>query len=497
MPLNRNILFLLLLFVLTAGIVTLRQADGLKGIPACRGCNVIVISLDQVRAKSLPCFGYAQNTAPNLCRLAAKSHVFTNAYATASRTLDSHFSMVTSLYPGTHTMTLPYSSKLPADVPTIAARMKQEGYMTYFFGPDWDPHLPLTRGLERGFDKTFAADDPKRWIEVIDSLATPAGTLKQPAFFFMHTYMAHEPYIPESEDLKLFYDGPDRKQMSYEELCVFTYTRLTSIHPDLAVSPSIPMYCDKLTAYQEKNSGSFNDFNDIYTVFNDKYWHQFDDMPKSEKARYTHALYIAQIHALDRELGKFFAYLEKKKLMDNTMIIIVGDQGDEFFEHDLYSHGWSLYNEVLHVPYIVYVPGTASSRSDKLVSLVDIMPTVFQVLRKKLSVQIAGIGVFSSKKHRMIIAEHVSDGALALRTDAYTLIRRIAGESVKIELFDIRNDPGEQINISKDNDTVVELMLNEYKKLKKSFPAYSNTSGPLPTWLKEEDKKRLLESGYF
>lgn len=498
MPLNKKIVFpFILLFIVIAGAAVLQSKDIMRGIPACKGCNVIVISLDQVRANSLPCFGYAQNTAPNLCRFAARSHVFTNAYATASRTLDSHFSMVTSLYPSEHTMTLPYSSKLPSDVPTIASLMKKEGYVTYFFGPEGDPHLPLTMGLDRGFDKTFYADDPKSWMQTIDSLATPAGTLVQPVFFFMHTYMAHEPYMPDPEDLKLFYDGPDRKRMTYEELCRYTYTRLTDIHPELAVSPRIPTYCEKLDAYQEKNAQSFNDFNDMYTVFNDKYWHQFDDLPKSEKAKYTHALYIAQIHMLDTELGTFFTYLERKKLLDNTMIVIVGDQGDEFFEHDSYSHAWSLYNEVLHVPYIVYVPGSAPSRSDKLVSVVDIMPTVFQVLRKKLSVPVAGIGVFSSKTHHMVVAEHVSDGALALRTNAYTLIRRIVRGAFQLELFDIRTDPGEQINIFKDNSNVVESMLNEYKELKKSFPVYSRGSDPLPTWLKEEDKKRLLESGYF
>lgn len=490
---------LLFSLLLSVSAVAALQSGVFRTTVQCKGCNVIVISLDQVRAKSLPCFGYTQNTAPNLCGLAARSHIFTNAYATASRTHDSHFSMITGLYPSTHTMTLPYASKLPGEVPTLAEIMKQQGYRTYFFGPAGDPHLPLTRGLDRGFDQTFLADDPQSWIQSMEAVATGAGSMNKPAFFFMHTYMAHEPYIPNPEDLKLFYTGKDVPQMTHEQLCKYTYGRLVSSRPDIAsyTSGVGGGYCDKLVFYADNNSKNLDDFDDVYSIFNDQYWRQFEILPKKERATYTHALYSAQIHMLDTELGKFFDYLERKKAFQNTSIIIVGDQGDEFFEHDSYSHGWSLYNEVLHVPLIVYVPGSGSGTSNKLISLVDIVPTVLRIVQKKLTATVAGIDIFSRASHAMIIAEHVSDGALALRTDRYTLIRRILNGAFQIELYDIVNDPGEQKNIFRGNTKIVEALLKEYGNVQKTFPKFHSISDPLPTWIDEDNRKRLIESGYF
>lgn len=468
-------------------------------IPACLNCNVIVISLDQVRAKTLPCFGYSQNTAPNLCAFAAKSRVFTNAYTTASRTHDAHFSMITGLYPSVHTMTLPYASMLPDVVPTFAGLMKNENYRTYFFGPVGDPHLPLTRGMERGFDATFNADDPDIWITTMDQIATDSAAQKKPAFYFMHTYIAHEPYMPTQKDLALFYDGPPHAQMSYEDVCSASYKRLLELHPDevASVPGSNQNYCTLLDEFQNRKIDTFESFNDMYALFNDAYWHQFDDLTKKEKARFTHALYAAQIYELDKKLGKFFAYLSSKRLLDNTMIVIVGDQGDEFFEHDSYSHGWSLYEEVLHVPFIVYVPGSRPAISHRLVSVVDILPTVFDVIGDTLRPVVNGLSVFSNNVHSMILAEHVSDGALKLITDRYTLIRRVKGGAFDVELYDRKTDPGEQRTIFKNHVDTVKILLQEYKLMREKFPVYGSVQNPLPTWLKDSDRENLIKSGYF
>lgn len=468
--------------------------------PICKGCYVIVISLDQVRAKSLPCFGYAQNTTPNLCSFAATSYMYTNAYTTASRTHDAHFSMITGLYPSLHTMTMPYVSTLPNNIPTLAERLKMQGYQTYFFGPVGDPHLPLTKGLERGFDKTFDADTPSAWAESMESIATQSGTSHAPKFFFMHTYDAHEPYIPDAKELSLFYDGPVRKQMSFNDLCRFTYTKLVSIHPQIQSDKEVALedYCAAIFAYQEKYAKSFDEYNDTFSIFNDEYWQQFDDLPPEEKARYTHALYIAQLHSLDASLGRFFTYLTKNNLLKNTVVIIVGDQGDEFFEHNSYSHGWSLYNEVMHVPFIVYVPGGGFGRSNKLVSIVDIVPTVLEVVGVSRDVVTSGLSVFSSKMHDMIIAEHVSDKALKLQTDRYSLIQRVEEGAVKTELFDRQKDPDEQHNIVADHNDIVEKMRTDYSAMKSYAPVRSNEiKSPFPTWMNDEDKKDLIETGYF
>lgn len=459
----------------------------------------MLISLDQVRAKSLPCFGYTQNTMPNLCSFTGKSHTFTNAFATASRTEDSHFSMITGLYPRTHTMNLPYSSLLPGDIPTLAEILQGIGMDTYFLGPSKDPHLPLDRGLGRGFTKTFEADDPDAWIKTLDVLATPSGKLAKQSFFFMHTYLAHEPYLPDDSSVSRFYSGPVRKRMTYDDICLLTYEKLVSMHPEIGgIAPGdTGAACKKIEEYQIVGAATYQDYNNIYSIIIDEYWRQFDDMPSVDKAAYLHALYAAQLYGLDAELGKFFSYLDRKNMMQNTIIIIVGDQGDEFFEHGSYSHGGTLYDEVLRVPYIVYIPKSGDSVSSRLVSLVDIVPTILDLLDKPTLSHLAGVSVFSSLTHRLVLAEHVTDGMLAVITSRYKLIRRIAGGETDLELYDLHHDPDERNNLARSNRKVIEVIYGAYKNLQSQFPIFTAVSDPLPSWVDEDDRKTLIESGYF
>lgn len=491
--------FFIIGFLLTvvAGAMLFRSAY--TSVPLCKDCNIMLISLDQVRAKSLPCFGYSSNTMPGLCTFAKNSHVFTNARATASRTHDSHFSMMTSLYPETHTMNLPYSSILPDGIPTLAESLKSLGYQTYYFGVTKDPHLPLDRGMERGFASIYEADDPQSWIATLEALALEPGKLKKKSFFFMHTYMAHEPYMPDDNTLSLFYEGESRSRMTYDDLCLLTYTKLISLRPELAGGghSNKKNNCDKLADFQGMSGKTYDEYNDVYTIINDEYWRQFDHLTKAEKSEYIHALYSAQLYILDQELTKFFTYLSEKNFMKNTVVIIVGDQGDEFFEHDSYSHGNTLYDEVLRVPFVVYIPDGGKGRSDRLVSLVDILPTIHHIIDIPVSFAVSGISVFSPMRHLAVLAEHASDGAVAVITNRFKLIRSIVDGKPSVMLYDLQRDSGETANIVKEHGAVAASLLRVYRQLQQGFPDIAPRSDPLPSWINEEDRKTLIESGYF
>lgn len=493
----RYIRIIVVLLLITSIVLFVRYKYA--STPLCKDCNVMLISLDQVRAKSLPCFGYRQNTMPGLCAFAKKSYVYTNAYATASRTHDSHFSMMTSLYPETHTMNLPYSSILPEGIPTLAESLKGLGYQTYYFGVTKDPHLPLDRGMERGFTSIYEADDPGSWVATLDALAQEPGKLRKKSFFFMHTYMAHEPYMPDDETLSRFYNGAEKKRMTYDDLCALTYAKLMSLRPELASGRrnDTRNTCDKLAEFQGMSNKTYDDYNDVYTIINDEYWKQFDYLSKEDKSEYIHALYSAQLYNLDQELTKFFAYLTEKNFIENTVVIIVGDQGDEFFEHDSYSHGNTLYNEVLHVPFMVYIPKSRAERSGRLVSLVDIFPTIYDVLGSRMTVPVSGISVFSPARHMAVLAEHVSDGAVAVITNRFKLIRSIVGGKATDMLYDLRRDPAEKINLVEKHGGVVSALLRVYRVLQRGFPDIAPRSDPLPSWINDQDRKTLIESGYF
>jgi len=125
------------------------------------------------------------------------------------------------------------------------------------------------------------------------------------------------------------------------------------------------------------------------------------------------------------------------------------------------------------------------------------MPTILGAIGKKSPKKISGIDVFSARSHLMVIAEHVNDGALSLRTDRHSLIVREADGETEVELYDTDADFDERTNIAAENKIIVTRLLGLYKKLRSGFPTYPRISYPLPTWINEQDRQELIESGYF
>ena len=142
-----------------------------KPFKGCRNCNVILVSLDTLRADSLACYGYFRDTAPNLCNFAKENVLFLNSYSNADSTLPSHFSIFTSLYPSSHGVTEILRYELSPGITPLAQFLKNNGYETVFVGQENDPSFPLDKGLGRGFDKIiYNVEDPKQWTDGLESL---------------------------------------------------------------------------------------------------------------------------------------------------------------------------------------------------------------------------------------------------------------------------------------------------------------------------------------
>ncbi len=464
----------------------------------CKNCNVILISIGPLRAKSLPCYGYEKDSAPNLCRFGSQSVLFTDANATASKTLDASFSMMTSLYPESHHMNVPFVSVLDSRIETLPQILERSGYRTYFLGPIGDPHLPLSLGFGRGFDEVHNADDPNSWIQTLDEINAKTPLTKQRFFAFLHTYAVHEPYLPKEESFRKFYSGSARIPVSSEALCAFTVNKLTSIHPDRFVSlPRTGNSCDSLSAYQKRFAGSEKDFDETYTITNTAYWDMFAALAPDEKARYTHALYLATIYEFDQELQRFFDDARTHGLFKNTMVVITGDHGDEFYEHGDFSHGGTLYDEVIHVPLIISVPGLPAAKVDKLVSSVDVMPTILDVLGIRPPSYISGINILSSRLHRLILSEHVSDGLMAMMTRRYKMTSYQNGPRRGRELFDRESDPGEQKNLNTKKSDIVVSLLHLWGIYQLRLPSFTSQQKSLPIWLHPQERQQLIRTGYF
>ena len=108
-----------------------------------------------------------------------------------------------------------------------------------------------------------------------------------------------------------------------------------------------------------------------------------------EDRDYSRALYDAQILYVDQKLKDFFAEIEKKRLLENSLVIVLSDHGEAFGEHKFWGHGWTLYEEMTHIPLLLRFPGEeyAGRVIEERVSLVDIAPTVADYLELPLAEQ--------------------------------------------------------------------------------------------------------------
>lgn len=458
----------------------------------CKDCNVILISLDTLRAKSLPCYGYEKNTAPNLCEFAKKSFMFKKVYTPSSKTQDSHFSIFTGLYPISHGMNIPFTSVLDKSIKTLPQIMEENGYVTLFSGPLADPHLPLERGFERGFDYIESGDESRYWLDKMKK----NNLLNRKFFAFLHTYRVHEPYIPQKENIAKFYPGGPLIYVTRNDLCKKAYDKLKSQYPDRFNNLKLldKNYCNVYRDYNSKYAVNWNDEKESYLARLDPYWEEFSSLDDSVKKEYTHALYATSIYEMDLELGDFFKSLEDYNLLDKTIVAITSDHGEEFFEHGGHSHAGNLYNESIQVPLIVFVPKIKPQVLDKLASSVDIVPSILSILGIKPPENITGINLFSARENKFVIAQHVS-------VDLHTIISKkwkFILDGNEKELFDLVNDPAEKIDLASKNKNIADELENKLRNYLLKLPKFDSTNKePFPTWINEEQRKKLIETGYF
>jgi arylsulfatase A-like enzyme len=186
-------------------------------------------------------------------------------------------------------------------------------------------------------------------------------------------------------------------------------------------------------------------------------------------------LYDAGIRQMDAELGRLLLFLRTEGLLDECLLILTSDHGEEFLDHGGVLHNRTQYQEMLHVPLILRGPGLpAGQRIETPVSLVDVAPTVLGVLGEAPPTALDGVdlsplwrsgeeaGEGTRYRDRVLFAEadfnRVSTNVIqAVRRGRYKLLRnRLTGG---VELYDLRTDPGEQTDVSDRHPEVVDELL--------------------------------------
>jgi len=295
--------------------------------------NLVLISIDTLRADRLGCYGYDLATSPNLDAFAERSMRFERAYTTDAWTLTAHASMLTGLGPLAHGVDREVA--LSTQVPTLAERLADAGYTTLGV-VDSCVWLDQRYGLGRGFDAyRVVKGDARVKAREAQYLLDRAGDA--PFFLFFHVYDVHSdwehlPYEADPEDhaaLAGWYEG-EFQACDDEGRCASEYL-------------------------QALNSRG--------------------EVLEGADRRYLASLYDAGVRSLDRRLGELFAALEERGVFENSVVILTSDHGEEFFEHGKCLH--STHHEVcVRVPLLVRTPDTQGEVSRSLSSSVDLAPTL-------------------------------------------------------------------------------------------------------------------------
>jgi arylsulfatase A-like enzyme len=290
--------------------------------------NVILISIDTLRADRLGCYDYDKEISPNIDSFASEGIQFTKAISQSAWTLPAHASLFTGLYPSVHGA---YNSRrnLSSSYLTLAEILYNSGYSTAAF--TGAGYLNPKYGFKQGFENykrfhTLDSEDIWQYIENRNG---------EPFFLFLHTYTVHDYYVPD-----------ELMERINDEFC--------------------------------KN---FNDWQSI-KQFLSKYCIEDLGDESSDTLDCLKNRYDLSILYIDQQFGSLMNGLADRELLEKTLVILLSDHGEEFGEHSRTGHGKTLYNEQIHIPLLIRVPGRIPENQViyDIIELIDVFPTILEYL---------------------------------------------------------------------------------------------------------------------
>ncbi len=427
------------------------------------GPNIILVSIDTLRADHLGCYGSPRDTSPNIDRLARDGIRFRQAIAASSWTIPSTASMLTGLTPSRHGAIKVHAGAVADDYPTLAELLWDVGYDTAAFTEGG--FLLPGFGFARGFDRYDAPsrgngmlernlEETKHWIDQHQN---------RRFFLFFHTYAVHIPYAPPPPYDTMFdpgYQGPFAK----------AFTR------------------DDQTAHL-----------------------QGDDLPMPV-VRHLEALYDGGIRYLDARFEGLREHLESTGLASRTCIILTSDHGEEFREHgNLYHQHAKLFEELVRVPLIVWCPQRfAGGRViEEPVSGTDITPTILDLVGAAIPGELDGISFAPTLRGQNPAAGRITvsevDGSwekregtvVALRTTAHKFVR--TPWKLPPALYDLVNDPRETRDVGGEQGDVLGRLADVFQSTvlpRQQLQAAKPQPTPGGQALDEAALERLRALGY-
>ena len=377
--------------------------------PACADCNVLLITMDAVRADHLPCYGYAADTAPNVCGLAKEGTLFTNALSQSAWTLAAHASILTGVYPHEHRAENG-STPIHDEGPRLARILSRNRYAT---GAIVSARFVTAKyGFKRGF-QYFDASPDKRGNdnsyarEIADKAVSWLDEQPDPFFLWLHFYDPHHAFLHHDSGFTYAFEGIDKVALDYAGW---------GDHPS------------RLLDYVRENEETFV------------------------------SLYDGEIYYTDQQIGRLLEHLRRTDRLDRTMVIVTSDHGEAFGDHEHVGHGKLLYQELIRVPLIVRIPGFQEGRVvDSAQETKDIFHTVLSLVGIDAQAG-SGYSLLSDSKPYVYseVSHRIPQKRVAVVHEHWKLIYTFDGT---VELYDLSNDPTERLNVAEENAGTVKGLL--------------------------------------
>jgi arylsulfatase A-like enzyme len=392
--------------------------------------NVVWIIIDCLRADRLGSYGYVRPTTPNLDQVAREGTRFEQCISPHIPTQPAHTSFFSSTDVFTHQIVAQGASKVPEPgLQLLPQILRDRGYFTaavdniglwieaafeqYETYPRWnhDGSRPWRNG-EQVTEKAL------RLLDNCDQ--------RQPFFLFLHYWDPHTPYLPPAPFDRMFYDGDEKDP------------RNRSMEPVWA-SPWFTKFFEE--------------------------W-----LPGVTDIEFVKAQYDAEVEYVDACVGRVLQSLERRGMLEDTLLIIGSDHGEELDDHRMWFDHHGLYDTNIRVPLLLWAPGRIprEGRVEGQVSLLDVTPTLLEMLEMRDTAALAGMqgrsllplikGEPGNTWDAVYATECTWLRKRAWRTPEWKLIRALEEDiygTPNTELYHLKSDPREQQNLAEQRPEIV------------------------------------------
>jgi arylsulfatase A-like enzyme len=420
--------------------------------------NIVLFVVDTLRADYLGAYGHRAPTSPRLDAFAREAVLFEDAWAQASWTRSAVASVLTGLHVQGHGVDRE-DRVLSASAHTVTEALRTAGYRTGAFVAN---HLLGGRfGYDQGFDAWNRAPQTLYGAPAADLVRGALAWVDsgpRPFFLYVHTMEPHAPYTPSEEDLRPF--------------AASGYRGATDTRALLRL-------------------GQLGTLDDAGLAF-------------------LRSRYQGEVHQNDRAFGDLLDGLKARGLEASTAVVFTADHGEEFREHGGTEHAKTLYQELLHVPLVVRLPGPSgrAARDRTAVQQIDLMPTLLGLagvpaprglpgrdlratLEGRADPRLPPPVVFSEERFAVVdkLSVRAGDLKLIFNNDGPALWR--AGSH--LELYDLARDPAEKSNLAAARPIALAFLERRLDAFR-SAPAATAAAESIA--LSDQEKEQLRALGY-